>query len=138
MGSMGLIFMLPLMMLVVLDPNIRTAMGGAVGGLFTPVFGFGGQFPVWTLFITSVVLVIFTTVVRHFFTNWVAMGRQKHTSTWVQKQYREIRLKGNVTTQSAVIMGIWVTARKCPRMTEPAMSINTMQAVRRDSATDVT
>jgi uncharacterized membrane protein (DUF106 family) len=97
MGSMGLIFMLPLMMLVVLDPNIRTALGDAVGGAFTPVFGFGGQFPVWTLFITSVVLVIFTTVVRHFFTDWVAMGRQKHTSSWVQKQYRETRLKGNVT-----------------------------------------
>jgi len=97
MGSMGLIFLLPLMMLIVLDPNIRTAMGGAVGGAFDPVFGFGGQFPVWTLFITSVILVIFTTVVRHFFTNWVAMGRQKHVSSWVQKQYREVRLKGNVT-----------------------------------------
>jgi len=97
MGSMGLIFMLPLLMLIILDPNIRVAMGTAVGGAFDPVFGFGGQFPVWTLFITSIILVIFTTVVRHFFTDWVAMGRQKHTSSWVQKQYREIRLKGNVT-----------------------------------------
>ena len=97
MGSMGLIFMLPLLMLVVLDPNIRVALGGAVGGLFTPVFGFGGLYPVWTLFITSVILVIFTTVVRHFFTDWVAMGRQKHVSAWVQKQYRETRQKGNIT-----------------------------------------
>lgn len=96
-GSLGLIFLLPIMMLVVLDPTIRNALGSAVGGVFTPVFGFGGLFPLWTLFITSIVLVIFTTVVRHFFTDWVAMGRQKHTSSWVQKQYREVRLKGNVT-----------------------------------------
>jgi len=89
--------MLPLLMLIILDPNIRTAMGSAVGGAFTPVFGFGGQYPVWTLFVTSVILVIFTTAVRHFFTDWVAMGRQKHVSAWVQKQYRETRLKGNVT-----------------------------------------
>jgi len=96
-GSMGLLFMLPMLMLIVLDPNIRVAMGSAVGGAFTPVFGFGGMYPVWTLFVTSVVLVIFTTAVRHFFTDWVAMGRQKHVSAWVQKQYRETRLKGNVT-----------------------------------------
>ena len=96
-GSLWLIFMLPLMMLVILDPNIRTAMGNAVGGAFTPVFGFGGQYPLWTLFITSIILVIFTTVVRHFFTDWEAQGRQKHVSGWVQKQYRETRLKGNVT-----------------------------------------
>jgi uncharacterized membrane protein (DUF106 family) len=96
-GSMGLLFMLPLLMLVVLDPNIRVAMGSAVGGAFTPIFGFGGQYPIWTLFITSMILIIFTTFVRHFFTDWVAMGRQKHVSAWVQKQYRETRLKGNIT-----------------------------------------
>jgi uncharacterized membrane protein (DUF106 family) len=96
-SSLGLIFLLPIIMLVVLDPNIRMALGSAVGAAFTPVFGFGGLYPVWTLFITSIILVIFTTVVRHFFTDWVAMGRQKHTSSWVQKQYREIRQKGNVT-----------------------------------------
>src|SRR5512135_1720156 len=38
--------------------------------------------------------------------------------------------------QSAASMGIFVTARKCPRIVEPAISINTIQAVRRDSPTD--
>ncbi len=96
-SQMLILMMLPIMLLVVMDPNIRTALGGAVGGLFTPVFGFGGAFPVWTLFACSVVLVIFTTVVRHFFTNWADQGRQKHMSSWVQAQYKEVRLKGNVT-----------------------------------------
>src|SRR4030042_3975862 len=34
-------------------------------------------------------------------------------------------------------MGIFVTAKKWPRMVEPAISIKTIQAVRRDSATDL-
>jgi uncharacterized membrane protein (DUF106 family) len=92
-----ILMMLPIMLIVIMDPNIRNALGGAVGGLFDPVFGFGGQYPVWTLFACSVVLVIFTTVVRHFFTNWVDQGRQKHLSSWIQAQYKEVRLKGNVT-----------------------------------------
>ena len=96
-SSLLLIMMLPMLLLIVMNPEIRVAMGDAVGGLFTPVFGFGGSFPVWTLFAASVVLVIFTTVIRHFFTDWMAMGRQKHTSSWVQKQYKEVRLKGNVS-----------------------------------------
>ena len=52
------------MLLVVMDPNIRSALGDAVGGLFTPLFGFGGQYPVWTLFACSVVLVIFMLAYR--------------------------------------------------------------------------
>jgi uncharacterized membrane protein (DUF106 family) len=96
-SSMLILMMLPIMLIVIMDPNIRTALGDAVGGLFTPVFGFGGAFPVWTLFSCSVVLVIFTTTVRHFFTNWVDQGKQKHLSSWVQAQYKEVRLKGNVT-----------------------------------------
>jgi uncharacterized membrane protein (DUF106 family) len=96
-STMLILMMLPIMLIVVMDSNVRTAMGGAVGGLFTPVFGFGGLFPVWTLFACSVVLVIFTTTVRHFFTNWVDQGKQKHLSSWVQAQYKEVRAKGNVT-----------------------------------------
>lgn len=96
-SSMMILMMLPIMLIVVMDPNIRSALGTAVGGIFTPAFGFGGLFPVWTLFTCSVVLVIFTTTVRHFFTNWVDQGKQKHLSTWVQAQYKEVRQKGNVT-----------------------------------------
>src|SRR4030042_1710507 len=46
-------------------------------------------------------------------------------------------LRGSAATQSEAIMGIFVTVRKCPRMVEPAMSMSTMQAVRKDSATDL-
>ena len=46
-------------------------------------------------------------------------------------------LRGNAATQSDAIMGIFVTVRKCPKMVEPAMSMSTMQAVRKDSATDL-
>lgn len=96
-SSLLMILMLPVLMIVVLNPEVRMALGGAVGGLFTPVFGFGGLYPIWTLFACSVVLIIFTTVVRHFFTNWLEMGKQKHLSAWVQKQFKEVRLRGNVT-----------------------------------------
>src|SRR4030043_673111 len=46
--------------------------------------------------------------------------------------------KGSCPIQSAAYSGIFVTTRKWPRMVEPAMSIRVIQAVRRDSAIDLT
>ncbi len=97
-GSTVLLMMVMFMILIiVMDPTIRTGLGSAVSGLFTPLFGFGGGYPIWTLCAASLVLVLFTTVVRHFFTDWVAMGRQRHVQKWVSAQYREIRLRGNLS-----------------------------------------
>src|SRR5512136_3390772 len=45
--------------------------------------------------------------------------------------------RGSPTTQSAAIMGSFVTARKWPSTVDPAISISTIQAVRKDSATDL-
>ncbi|MGQ9582280.1 MAG: DUF106 domain-containing protein [Thermoplasmatota archaeon] len=86
-----------MILIVVMDPSIRQGLGSAAGGLFTPVFGFGGGYPIWTLFAASLVLVLFTSVVRHFFTDWAAMGRQRHVQKWLSAQYREMRLRGNVS-----------------------------------------
>jgi hypothetical protein len=47
------------------------------------------------------------------------------------------RFTGSATTHSEAIMGIFVTARKWPSTVEPAMSIRTMQAVRRASDRDL-
>jgi uncharacterized membrane protein (DUF106 family) len=96
-STFTMLFVMMFVMIIVMDPNVRAFLGGGVSGLFTPVFGFGGAFPLWTIFAASVVLVIFTTVVRHFFTDWVAQGRQKHVSNWVQKEYKNIRERGNLT-----------------------------------------
>jgi len=96
-SSFTIIFVMMFVMIIVMDPNVRLFLGSAVSGAFTPVFGFGGAFPIWTIFSASVVLVIFTTIVRHFFTDWVSQGRQKHNSNWIQKEYKKIREHGNLT-----------------------------------------
>ena len=54
------------------------------------------------------------------------------------ENHGEIAMKIQAKIQSAASIGILVTARKWPRMVDPTMSMRTIQAVRRDSSTDLT
>ena len=54
---MMMMFML-LMMFILFDPRIRAAMGMALDPVLTPVLGFGYHFPLITVFLASVSVVL--------------------------------------------------------------------------------
>ncbi len=97
MGSspmMMLMFML-LMMLILFDPNIRMAMGSALDPVFTPLLGFDYRFPLLTVFLAGMMSITFSTILRHFTTNWMELARIQKIQSAFNKEMRDARLKND-------------------------------------------
>ena len=54
-STMYFIFMM-LFMLIMFIPELRISLGIAAGFVFTPLFSFGGRYPIYTILATGVVL----------------------------------------------------------------------------------
>ncbi len=93
----SLMFFMVLMfsMFVLFDPNLRSATGNAVGAVFFPLFGFGYRFPVLTIFLAGSVVIIISTLIRHFTTDWIEMAKNQEIMSKFQKEYRKARLENN-------------------------------------------
>ncbi len=93
----SLLFFMVLMfsMFVMFDPNLRASMGNAVGTVFFPLFGFGYKFPVLTIFLAGSIVIIISTLVRHFTTDWIEMAKNQEIMSKFQKEYRKARLSNN-------------------------------------------
>lgn len=88
-GSFALVF------LVMFNPALRDATGEAVGVVLTPLIGFNGQYPIITIFLASVILVIGTTTIRHFLVDWTGMARTQEAMRSFQKEFSEARKSNN-------------------------------------------
>ena len=93
----SLMFFMVLMfsMFVLFDPNLRSSTGNAVGVVFSPLFGFDHRFPVLTIFLAGSVVIIISTLVRHFTTDWIEMAKNQEIMSKFQKEYRKARLENN-------------------------------------------
>lgn len=73
----------------------RTGTAVAAGFVLTPLIGFGGAAPLWTIFLASVVLVIATTAIRHFLTDWTKLARMQEAMRAFGKEMKEARKSNN-------------------------------------------
>jgi uncharacterized membrane protein (DUF106 family) len=90
---MMLVFLL--VILVLFDPGIRNLLTVIAGGILDPIIGLDSKYPVLTIFLAATIVIIITTLIRHFSTDWMEMAKtQRIMSKW-QKEYREARLKNN-------------------------------------------
>lgn len=87
--SFGLVFV------VLFNHDLQKAMGRWVGYALDPVIGFDGRYPVLTIFLASVLLVILTTVIRHFLVDWTVMARTTEAVRSFQKEFMEARKANN-------------------------------------------
>ena len=97
MGSspmMIMMFML-LMMFILFDPNIRRAMGMALDPVLTPALGFDYRFPLLTVLLAGMMSITFSTVLRHFTTDWMKLARIQKTQSAFNKEMRDARLKND-------------------------------------------
>lgn len=91
---MIMMFML-LMMFLLLDPRIRMAMGAALNPVLTPAIGLGFNFPLITLFLAGFITATFSTVLRHFTTDWMELARIQKMQSAFNKEMRDARLSNN-------------------------------------------
>lgn len=81
--------------LVLFSPELRDQLGRGVGYAFDPVIGFGGDYPVLTILIAGTVMVLLTTLLRHFTTDWIEMAKAQAYMREFQKEFSKARKENN-------------------------------------------
>ncbi|HLF16765.1 MAG TPA: EMC3/TMCO1 family protein [Candidatus Thermoplasmatota archaeon] len=84
-----------LVLYVMSNTAIRNALGEAVGTVLGPVIGFGGHYPVLTLMLAGAVMVLLTTLLRHFTTDWLEMAKSQAVMRHFQKEFQRARKENN-------------------------------------------
>jgi uncharacterized membrane protein (DUF106 family) len=92
-----LFFLVILGIFAMFDQSMSTSFGEAVGTVLTPVMGFGGRYPVITLFLAGLFVTTLSTIARHFFTPWIRMARMNHVMGALRKDQMEAFRKGNLS-----------------------------------------
>lgn len=88
-------FVLVFLVLFDIPKGIRDGTAWLAGFLLAPVIGFGGRYPLLTIFLASVVLVIATTAIRHFLTDWTKMARMQEAMRSFSAEMKDARKSNN-------------------------------------------
>ena len=94
-GSNLLMLMILLMMMFFIMPTFGPILGYYFGLVLEPVIGFGGQYPILTLFFAGVIVVFLSSLLTNFFTDWKKMGESQEISRAFQKEITKARKEGN-------------------------------------------
>lgn len=86
-----------LSMFVLIDPGLRAAFGIAAGAVFGPTIGFGAAYPVITLLLAGSLTTVISSVVRHYFTDWVRMTRMNKQLGALRKATMDALRRGNTS-----------------------------------------
>jgi uncharacterized membrane protein (DUF106 family) len=94
-SQMLMMMMLFVTMFIIFQPDMRNAIGGIAGIVLYPIIGFGGHYPVLTVMIAGLLMVTLSTVIRHYFIDWVDTAQKQAKMKDFNKKMREARLSGN-------------------------------------------
>lgn len=83
-------------MLILIDAGARQFTGLVVGAVLEPVIGFGKAVPILTILLASVVMVVVTSVVRHYFTDYLKTARSQEVMKAFQREMRSARKEKNL------------------------------------------
>jgi len=95
-GNMLLYFMLfILIMFIFSSTGLANYLGVVVGAGLEPVIGFGGNYPILTLFLAGLIVVTLSSLLTNFFTDWIQMGQSQEVTKAFQKEINKARREGN-------------------------------------------
>jgi len=94
-GSNLLMLMILMMMMFFIMPTLGPILGYYFGLVLTPLIGFNGQYPILTLFFAGFIVVLISSLLTNFFTDWKKMGESQETSKAFQKEIQKARREGN-------------------------------------------
>lgn len=96
MESFGLMVAFIALIVVMFDPLAREWTGKAVGFVLEPLIGFGRALPVLTILLASVVMVVVTTGVRHYFTDYIAQAKAQDVMRAFNAELKDARKQNNL------------------------------------------
>lgn len=94
-GSFLTILSFAAVFLILLNPQLNQAIGRYVGVAFDPVFRFDDAYPVLTILLVGTLMVLLTTLVRHFTTDWLEQARTTAYMRAFQKEFSKARKENN-------------------------------------------
>ncbi|HEV8359793.1 MAG TPA: EMC3/TMCO1 family protein, partial [Candidatus Thermoplasmatota archaeon] len=88
-------------MIILIDPAARALTGSAVGFVLGPAIGWqsslgGPLFPVLTIVFASAVMVLLTSGIRHYFTDYLKQARAQEVMRAFSKEMRSARKENNL------------------------------------------
>jgi len=90
------IFLFLLTFMVMIDPTLSNALGMGASAILNPLFGFGGRYPVVTIFFAAVLTTAVSSIIRHIFTDWVKMAKTQKQSSALNKATMDALRRGNM------------------------------------------
>jgi uncharacterized membrane protein (DUF106 family) len=94
-GSNLLMLMILLMLMLFIMPTLAPIIATYFDVVLTPAIGFNGKYPILTLFFAGLIVVILSSVLTNFFTDWKKMGESQELSRTFQKEISKARKEGN-------------------------------------------
>jgi len=80
---------------ILFNANLRDMLGRAVGVVMNPLIGFNGNYPVITIMLAGTFMVLVTTVIRHFTTDWLETARNQAAMKHFQAEFKQARADQN-------------------------------------------
>ena len=94
-GSTLLYLMLFMIIILFIMPTLGPYLGYYFGLVLQPLIGFNGNFPVLTVAFAGLIVVLLSSLLTNFFTDWKKMGEMQEMSRAFQKEMSEARKTGN-------------------------------------------
>jgi len=95
-GNMLLYLMLfILIMFMFTTTGLANYLGLIVGAGLEPIIGFGGNYPILTLFLAGLLVVTLSSLLTNFFTDWTKMGEAQQIQKAFSKEMQKARREGN-------------------------------------------
>jgi len=102
-GSNLLLMMILLMMMFFIMPTLGPILGYYFGLVLEPIIGFNGQFPTLTLLFAGLIVVLLSSSLTNFFTDWIKMGEAQEIQKAFQKELQKARKEGNTNRVSKLM-----------------------------------
>lgn len=96
-GTTGFIMMIMIFftIFIMFNPDLRITIANSLDGVFNPIFGFEGKYPVITLLTTAIFLVFCSTTIRHVMTDWVGIAKAQKFMNAYNKERMDAMTSGN-------------------------------------------
>ena len=90
-----LLLMIFMMIIIFIMPTFGPILGYYFGIVLEPLIGFNGSYPLLTLFFSGIIVVILSSLLTNFFTDWIKMGESQEITKAFQKEITNARKEGN-------------------------------------------
>ena len=91
----GTFLTMAFMLWIIINPELRDFMGESAGAVLEPRITFDYQYPVLTFLFAGIIMISFTTIIRHFIIDWEKMAEIQTKMGAYNKAMGEARQSGN-------------------------------------------